>query len=64
MTIIRMEHFTILATDTKQSIAFYEDILGLTTGLRPTSRHAANAGAIFFLVEDDRAVLRGGSRHT
>ena len=35
MPIDRMDHFTILTTDTEETVAFYYDVLGLTPGPRP-----------------------------
>jgi catechol 2,3-dioxygenase-like lactoylglutathione lyase family enzyme len=35
MPIDRMDHFTILTTNTQETVAFYYDILGLTPGPRP-----------------------------
>jgi len=35
MPILRMDHFTILTTNTAETVAFYGDILGLTPGPRP-----------------------------
>jgi catechol 2,3-dioxygenase-like lactoylglutathione lyase family enzyme len=35
MPILRMDHFTILATDTERTVAFYIELLGLEPGPRP-----------------------------
>jgi catechol 2,3-dioxygenase-like lactoylglutathione lyase family enzyme len=35
MPIARMDHFTILTTDAEKTVAFYNDILGFTSGPRP-----------------------------
>ena len=35
MPIDRMDHFTILTTNSQETVAFYYDILGLTPGPRP-----------------------------
>ncbi len=35
MPILRMDHFTILATDTERTVAFYRELLGLEPGPRP-----------------------------
>ncbi len=35
MPIDRMDHFTILTTNTQETVAFYHDVLGLTPGPRP-----------------------------
>ena len=35
MGIARMDHFTILTTNAEQTVAFYNDILGFTSGPRP-----------------------------
>jgi catechol 2,3-dioxygenase-like lactoylglutathione lyase family enzyme len=35
MPIDRMDHFTILTTNTEETVAFYYDVLGLTPGPRP-----------------------------
>ena len=35
MPIARMDHFTILTTNAEQTVAFYNDILGFTSGPRP-----------------------------
>ena len=35
MPILGMDHFTILTTNAAETVAFYEDILGLTPGPRP-----------------------------
>ena len=35
MPIDRMDHFTILTTDTEETVTFYYDVLGLTPGPRP-----------------------------
>ena len=35
MSIVRMDHFTILTTNTAETVAFYHDILGFTPGPRP-----------------------------
>ena len=35
MPIDRMDHFTILTTNTEETVAFYNDILGFTPGPRP-----------------------------
>jgi catechol 2,3-dioxygenase-like lactoylglutathione lyase family enzyme len=35
MPIDRMDHFTILTTNTEATVAFYYDVLGLTPGPRP-----------------------------
>jgi catechol 2,3-dioxygenase-like lactoylglutathione lyase family enzyme len=35
MPIDRMDHFTILTTNTEETVAFYYDILGFTPGPRP-----------------------------
>ena len=35
MPILRMDHFTILSTNTDETVAFYGDILGFTPGPRP-----------------------------
>lgn len=35
MPIARMDHFTILTTDTEKTVAFYRDMLGFEPGARP-----------------------------
>ena len=52
MPILRMDHFTILTTNAAETVAFYEDILGLTPGPRPAFSFP---GA--WLYSDGRAVL-------
>ena len=52
MPIDRMDHFTILTTNTEKTVAFYQDILGFTAGPRPAFSFR---GA--WLYNDGRAVL-------
>ena len=52
MPIARMDHFTILATNTEKTVAFYGDLLGLTPGPRPAFGFP---GA--WLYNDGKAVL-------
>ena len=52
MPIDRMDHFTILTTNTQETVAFYHDILGFTPGPRPAFSFP---GA--WLYNDGRAVL-------
>jgi len=52
MPINRMDHFTILTTDTEKTVAFYNDMLGFTPGPRPAFLFP---GA--WLYNDGKAVL-------
>ena len=52
MPIARMDHFTILTTNAEKTVAFYNDILGFTSGPRPAF---AFPGA--WLYNDGKAVL-------
>ncbi len=52
MSIVRMDHFTILTTSTAETVAFYHDILGFTPGPRPAFSFP---GA--WLYNDGKAVL-------
>jgi catechol 2,3-dioxygenase-like lactoylglutathione lyase family enzyme len=52
MPINRMDHFTILTTNAEKTVAFYNDILGFTSGLRPAFSFP---GA--WLYNDGKAVL-------
>jgi catechol 2,3-dioxygenase-like lactoylglutathione lyase family enzyme len=52
MPIDRMDHFTILTTNTDKTVAFYNDILGFTAGPRPAFSFP---GA--WLYNDGKAVL-------
>ena len=52
MPIARMDHFTILTTNAEQTVAFYNDILGFTSGPRPAFSFP---GA--WLYNDGKAVL-------
>ena len=52
MPINRMDHFTILTTDTEKTVAFYHDMLGFTSGPRPAFSFP---GA--WLYNDGKAVL-------
>jgi catechol 2,3-dioxygenase-like lactoylglutathione lyase family enzyme len=52
MPILGMDHFTILTKNAAETIAFYEDILGLTPGPRPAFSFP---GA--WLYSDGKAVL-------
>jgi catechol 2,3-dioxygenase-like lactoylglutathione lyase family enzyme len=52
MPIARMDHFTILTTNAKETVAFYHDILGFTPGPRPAFSFP---GA--WLYNDGKAVL-------
>lgn len=60
MPIVRMDHFTILTTNTADTVAFYHDILGFTSGPRPAFSFP---GA--WLYHDGRPILhvaeRGGA---
>ncbi len=52
MPIARMDHFTILTTNAEKTVAFYNDILGFTSGPRPAFSFP---GA--WLYNDGKAVL-------
>ena len=52
MPIARMDHFTILTTNAEQTVAFYNDILGFTSGPRPAFSFP---GA--WLYNDGKAIL-------
>jgi len=52
MPIARMDHFTVLTTNAEQTVAFYNDILGFTSGPRPAFSFP---GA--WLYNDGKAVL-------
>ena len=52
MSIVRMDHFTILTTNTAETVAFYHDILGFTPGPRPAFSFP---GA--WLYNDGKAIL-------
>ncbi len=52
MPIDRMDHFTILTTNAEKTVAFYNDILGFTSGPRPAFSFP---GA--WLYNDGKAVL-------
>ena len=52
MPVNRMDHFTILTTNTEKTVAFYNDILGFTPGPRPAFSFP---GA--WLYNDGKAVL-------
>ena len=52
MPIARMDHFTILTTNAEKTVAFYNDILGFTSGPRP---EFSFPGA--WLYNDGKAVL-------
>ncbi|WP_036279261.1 VOC family protein [Methylocystis sp. ATCC 49242] len=65
MTIVRMDHFTILTRDAKGSAAFYGDILGLAPGPRPAFDFPgawlyAGERAALHLVERPDAPAGGG----
>jgi catechol 2,3-dioxygenase-like lactoylglutathione lyase family enzyme len=52
MPITRMDHFSILTTNTEKTAAFYQDVLGFTSGPRPAFPFP---GA--WLYNGDKAVL-------
>jgi catechol 2,3-dioxygenase-like lactoylglutathione lyase family enzyme len=52
VSIVRMDHFTILTTNTAETVAFYHDILGFTPGPRPAFSFP---GA--WLYNDGKAIL-------
>jgi catechol 2,3-dioxygenase-like lactoylglutathione lyase family enzyme len=60
----RMDHFTILTTNTQETVAFYYDILGLTPGPRPDFSFPGawlyNAGKAVLHVVEKSAIPEGG----
>jgi catechol 2,3-dioxygenase-like lactoylglutathione lyase family enzyme len=64
MPIVRMDHFTILTTNTAQTVAFYEDILGFTPGPRPAFSFPGawlyNDGKAVLHVVEKTAIPEGG----
>ncbi|BDV39339.1 hypothetical protein [Methylocystis bryophila] len=59
MPILRMDHFTVLATDTGQTVAFYRELLGFEPGPRQAF---AFPGA--WLYNNGEAVLRPACHRT
>jgi len=64
MPIDRMDHFTILTTDTEKTVAFYYDVLGLTPGPRPDFAFPGawlyNGGSAVLHVVEKGAIPDGG----
>ena len=64
MPIDRMDHFTILTTNTEETVAFYYDVLGFTPGPRPDFSFPGawlyNGGKAVLHVVEKAAIPEGG----
>ena len=64
MPIDRMDHFTILTTNTEETVAFYYDVLGLTPGPRPDFSFPGawlyNGGKAILHVVEKAVIPEGG----
>ena len=64
MRIDRIDHFTILTTNTEETVAFYYDVLGFTPGPRPDFSFPGawlyNGGKAVLHVVEKAAIPEGG----